>query len=57
MMRIETQDLVTINNFALEQKKTTQCIYNWINRNVVKCIEIDGVKFIVRKKPGTKPGL
>lgn len=57
MMRIETQDLVTINNFALEQKKTTQCIYNWINRNLVRCVEIDGVKFIVRKKPGTKPGL
>ena len=56
-MKLETEDLVTINNYALEQKKTSQCIYQWINRNLVKSVEIDGVKFIVRKKPDIKPGL
>jgi hypothetical protein len=46
--------LVTVKNFATLKNVTTTCVYRWIDKNQVKALEVDGVKFIV-KEPGTKP--
>lgn len=50
-MKTDISELQTVKNYAYVQRVTTTCVYNWIEKNLVKSIEIDGVKFIVQKKP------
>lgn len=47
-MIINTDDLTTVRNYALEMGKTTQWAYDQVKKKTVKSVEIDGVKFIVK---------
>jgi predicted site-specific integrase-resolvase len=51
---MDLKKLMTVKNYASENQVTTTCVYRWIDKNIVKAVEVDGVKFIV-KEPGTKP--
>jgi len=46
MKAIKPEQLQTVRNYAAVQKVTTACVYKWIEKNVIKAVEIDGVKFI-----------
>jgi hypothetical protein len=46
MEAINPEQLQTVRNYATAQKVTTACVYKWIDKNIVKSVEIDGVKFI-----------
>lgn len=39
-------NLVKISTYAKEQGISTAAVYKQITKGVVKCVEIDGVKFI-----------
>lgn len=45
-MKVDRTRLKTVRNYAMDQGKTVQQIYNWIKDDKCKCVEIDGVKFI-----------
>lgn len=45
-LKIDRTKLQTIRNYAASKGVTPQQVYNWINDNKVKSLEIDGVKFI-----------
>jgi len=42
------ENLITIRTYALQNGKTTQWAYDQVKKKVVKSVEIDGVKFIVK---------
>tara|TARA_R100001443_G_scaffold117440_1_gene142709 strand:+ start:5407 stop:5568 length:162 start_codon:yes stop_codon:yes gene_type:complete len=50
-MKVDTDNLISVQTYAHEQRVSTTAVYNWIKNNVVKAIEIDGVKFIITKNP------
>ncbi len=45
-MQIETNKLVKISTYAKIIGKSTMRVYQFIAEGKVKCIKIDGVKFI-----------
>ena len=51
IMKVDTEDLISVQSYAHEQRVSTTAVYNWIKNNVVKAVEIDGVKFIITKSP------
>lgn len=50
-MKVDTENLISVQTYAHEQRVSTTAVYNWIKNNVVKAVEIDGVKFIIKKSP------
>jgi hypothetical protein len=50
-MKVDTENLISVQNYAHEQNVSVTSVYRWINNNVVKAVEIDGVKFIITKNP------
>ena len=48
---IDTKNLISVQNYAHAEKVSTSAVYKWINKNLVKCVEIDGIKFIIKKAP------
>ena len=50
-MKVDTENLISVQKYAQKQGVAVQTIYRWINSNVVKAVEIDGVKFIITKSP------
>jgi len=53
-MKVETKNLQTAGNFAKEQDVTTASVYRWLKMGIVKGVEVDGVKFIIKEKPTKK---
>lgn len=54
-MKIETNNLKTVKNYALMQKVTTGYIYKLMRENKIEAVEIDEVKFVdVTKYPTIK---
>ena len=45
-MSKDLKELVRVKTYADMHKVTTQCIYNWIDKKMIKSIDIDGVTFI-----------
>lgn len=43
------KDLIKISTFAKEKDVSVQSVYKWIEKGEVKCVEIDGIKFIDKK--------
>jgi len=43
---MKTDKLKTVQNFAREYNYSTVYIYRLIKKNIIKSIEIDGVKFV-----------
>tara|TARA_R100000995_G_C3441630_1_gene103629 strand:- start:545 stop:706 length:162 start_codon:yes stop_codon:yes gene_type:complete len=50
-MKIDTDNLISVQNYAHQQRVSVTSVYRWIKDNVVKAVEIDGVKFIITKSP------
>ena len=50
-MKVNTEDLISVQSYAHNQRVSTTAVYNWIKNNVVQAVEIDGVKFIITKSP------
>lgn len=50
-MKVDTENLISVQSYAHEHRVSTTAVYNWIKNNVVKAVEIDGVKFIITKSP------
>jgi intergrase/recombinase len=50
-MKVDTDNLISVQSYAQQQSVSVQSVYRWINNNVVKAVEIDGVKFIITKNP------
>ena len=50
-MKVNTEDLISVQSYAHDQRVSTTAVYNWIKNNVVQAVEIDGVKFIITKSP------
>lgn len=48
-MKEEAKDLIKISTFAKEKDVSVQSVYKWIEKGEVKCVEIDGIKFIDKK--------
>jgi hypothetical protein len=46
---MQTENLIKISTYAKEIGKSVQWVYKLIAAGDVKSIEIDGVKFIVKK--------
>lgn len=42
----EIRELIRVKTYADIHKVTTQCIYNWIDKKMIKSVDIDGVTFI-----------
>ncbi len=49
-MRIDSNKLKTVSNFAKEKGFTRQHVYRLIKNNEINSIEIDGIKFIILDK-------
>lgn len=49
-MKVDTDNLISVQTYAHEQRVSTTAVYKWIKNNLVQSVEIDGVKFIVKKK-------
>tara|TARA_R110000803_G_scaffold209612_2_gene279605 strand:+ start:2202 stop:2360 length:159 start_codon:yes stop_codon:yes gene_type:complete len=45
-MNVKTEDLQAVRNFAAAKGVTTATVYNWLKMDLIKGVEIDGVKFI-----------
>lgn len=43
---MKEKELVTVKTYAEKNGVTAQCVYKWIDKKEVKCVIIDGVKFI-----------
>tara|TARA_R100000654_G_scaffold75059_1_gene111083 strand:- start:3336 stop:3509 length:174 start_codon:yes stop_codon:yes gene_type:complete len=52
-MLVDTENLISVQTYAQQQRVSVQSVYRWINNNVVRAVEIDGVKFIITKKRQT----
>lgn len=50
-MKIDIKDLMSVQNYAHNERVSTTAVYNWIEKKLVKAVEIDGVKFIIKKSP------
>ena len=50
-MKVDTEDLISVQSYAHEQNVSVTSVYRWIKDNLVKAVEIDGVKFIITKSP------
>jgi len=50
-MKVDTENLISVQSYAHDQNVSVLAVYNWIKDNVVKAVEIDGVKFIITKNP------
>lgn len=50
-MKVDTDNLISVQKYAQHQSVAVQTVYRWINNNVVKAVEIDGIKFIITKSP------
>ena len=50
-MKVDTENLISVQKYAQQQSVAVQTVYRWINNNIVDAIEIDGVKFIITKSP------
>jgi hypothetical protein len=48
-MKIEVKHLQTARNYAKEKDVTTACVYNWLKMGVIKGLEVDGVKFVIKR--------
>lgn len=46
VLKIDRTKLITVRNYAVQKRVTTQQVYNWIKQKKIKVEEIDGVKFI-----------
>lgn len=46
-MNINTDNLMSVRNYALKVKKTTQYIYTLMAKGKIKSQSIDGIKFVV----------
>lgn len=56
-MKIETNNLKTIKNYALDNRITPSYVYKMIKQETLKAVVIDGVQFVdtsVFKKAPTK---
>lgn len=54
-MKIELENLLTINNYSKRQGVTTSYIYKLIKQNKITPVIINGVKFIDKNKFSTLP--
>ena len=45
-MKVETEDLQAVRNFAAVKGVTTATVYNWLKMGLIKGVEVDGVKFV-----------
>lgn len=52
-MKVNIEDLISVQNYAHYQRVSTTAVYNWIDKKLIKAVEIDGVKFIIKKSPKT----
>ena len=50
-MKVDTENLISVQSYAHAQNVSVTSVYRWIKDNVVKAVEIDGVKFIITKSP------
>jgi|8_EtaG_2_1085327.scaffolds.fasta_scaffold85140_2 predicted site-specific integrase-resolvase len=55
-MNIDIKRLITANNYAKEQSVTTMTVYRWLKMGLVKGVEVDGVKFVIKGNPAKKQG-
>lgn len=46
VVKVETNNLMTIKNFAMKEKVTASYIYKLIKEEKMQSMEIDGVQFI-----------
>lgn len=54
-MKIETENLITVKNFALKTKVSTAYIYKMLKEKTMSAVSIDGVLFIDKTKYPTLP--
>jgi len=47
-MKINTKNLQTAGNFAKENNVTTASVYRWLKMKLIRGIEVDGVKFVIK---------
>lgn len=47
-LKVDRTKLVTVSNYAKEQKVERQTVYNWIKSGRIKSVNIDGVAFIYK---------
>lgn len=45
-LKLDRTKLKTVSNYAKEQGKSRQTIYNWIDSGKIKGVNIDGVDFV-----------
>jgi hypothetical protein len=50
-MKIDIKHLISVQNYAHDQRVSTTAVYNWIEKKLIKAVEIDGVKFVYKKSP------
>lgn len=48
-MKINIKNLISVQNYAHQEKVSTTAVYNWIEKKLVRSVEIDGVKFVIKK--------
>jgi len=48
-MKINTDHLITVSNYARRKGKATATIYNKLKDGSLKGVEIDDVKFVISK--------
>ena len=46
-MKVDTDNLISVQSYAHDQRVSTTAVYNWIKNKVIKAVEIDGAKFII----------
>ena len=51
---MEKTKLIKVSTYASQQGITVAAVYKRINTGKIKCVEIDGVKFIKVKSEGGK---
>tara|TARA_R110000764_G_scaffold205222_1_gene290462 strand:+ start:634 stop:777 length:144 start_codon:yes stop_codon:yes gene_type:complete len=45
-MKIETNDYMSVQEFARLKEVSVMTIYRWLKMGVVSGVEIDGIKFV-----------
>ena len=50
-MKVNTEELQTVGNYAIKERVSTTAVYNWIEKKLIRSVEIDGIKFIIKKTP------
>ncbi len=48
---MEKDKLIKPKNYAKINNITTATVYNWIREKKIDSLEIDGVKFVIKKDP------